>query len=196
MKLLTFDIGQKMTGWAVGEPDMKRPFWGHYAVPNWSADQDGHTIRFRNLVRTLIETHKPDKIGYEKPFINPESLDVAFTECQFSLISQLWVLNRDMNVGSDVFAVSPKVWMKATTGYSEPPAHLGKKKGPRREWWKDKVMQLCRDRNWLVVHQDEADALGIMLYGLTMTDRTFASRQGPLFRRAEMQADRERMVTK
>lgn len=192
MKVLTFDIGQKMTGWAAGEPEMKRAQWGHHPIPNWTADQDGHTFRFRNLARSLIETHKPDIIGYERPFIDPSSVDVHFTECQFALISQLWVLRHELQVPR-LFAVQPNVWQRAVTGHDSAPKHLGKKHH-RREFWKDAAMKVCRERNWFVVHQDEADACCILIYALTKLDKQFASRQGPLFRRAEMEADRERMV--
>lgn len=193
MKALTFDIGMKMSGWFVNGTDMTRPFWGHYAIPKWSSDPDGHTVGFRNLARTLITTHKPDIIGYEEPWIDQATLDYEFSECQLSLIAQLWVLKHDLKVPR-IFKVKPGVWMKLVTGYKGPPPEIGNKKHNRREWWKAKVMQQMRDRNWLITNQDEADAGGINLYCLTMLDKKFASTQGPLFRRAEMKADREAMT--
>lgn len=195
MRALAFDISIRGTGWAFGSTDMKRPLWGDRAIAknDWSPKKDIHTIAFRDLARSLIEANKPNLIIYEQPFVTQETLDFAFTEAQCSMISQLWVLKHDLKVPR-LAQVMPNVWQRRVTGRDKAPADLGNNKGARREFWKDQAMKVCRDRDWFVTTQNEADACCIMLYALTMTDKVFASREGPLFRRAQMQADRERMV--
>lgn len=193
VKALTFDIAKKASGWFVNSREMKRPLWGTFNVLDWERDPDGHTVRFRNLARSLIETHRPDYLGYEEPWIDTGTLDYEFSEAQLSLISQLWVLKHDLHV-PHIFKVKPNVWQKAVTGCKSPPAELGKNKEARRKWWKRKVMDVCKEHNWFVTTQDEADAAGINIYCLMRVDPVFASREGPLFRRREMQADREAMV--
>ncbi len=203
-RALTFDVSGN-TGWAFGYPDMPRPMWGVFTVSDeaWVKRQEHELLRFYAFVCDLIDTHAPNVIAFEKNFTDLEAFSPIFQEISLGLIAMIKLAAAQRAI--TLYSVDNRHWFKVFTGQERTASsragksqrQLDQEKRGRREARKQASIDAAVARNWYVANDDEADALGIMVYVLAQLDRTFNSRhgdRGPLFRRLEMQADREAMT--
>lgn len=201
-RALTFDVSGN-TGWAFGFPDMARPFWGTHALIDWAGKEEFEKERFYRFVLTQIDHYEPTVIAYEKNFTDLYAFSPIFNEISIGLISALQIAAVQRKI--EIYRVENRHWHKLFTGRERTAVsrkgkdsrQLGKEKAARRDANKQASIDAAVARGWYVTNDDEADALGIMVYTLAQLDKVFNSRhgdQGPLFRRLEMQADREAMT--
>lgn len=189
--VIALDLSLKSTGWAVGSPD-SRPTFGVFKTDAW-ADNEGRELhRFRNHLIALHERHAATHIVAEQIFIKPGSIQFLGTQCQFMLMAI--ALEFAASVGLRVFQVSSQQWRSRFLGTAKlPPTFKSGTDIARREW-KRRALAECAKRGWWCSVDDEADALGLLDYALCALDRKYAGKSAPVFRRSEMQADRERLV--
>ena len=190
-RVLTFDISMSRTGWSFMSPDEKRPVWGHHIIKGWKGNQEIEVERFEAAVNALFDRFNPTHVAYEGIFVDFNAFDFEGTEAQMALVTIIWLVARKRGV--KVYKVLASDYRGEVTG-SLGRDFKGKARHLRRAEHKKRAIKVCLDRGWLVTYDDEAEALCIGIYVLVQLDPLFASRQGPLFRRAQMHADREAMV--
>ena len=186
----TFDLAMLRTGWAVGtlDDDTFKPGWGSF-LPTMGTDKESDTMsRFRALLGSLHQRYNLSHLIYEHIFIDhsPNRHEYNGPEAQFMMAGILHEFGGTH--GIHVSKVPVATWRALIYGTCKtPPEHRVSKKATS-DFWKDKAIQWARERNYSPISfHDEAEALAMLHWGLSLLDASFAARTGPIFRRAELQ---------
>lgn len=191
--VLGVDQSMTATGWGHYRFGDKLPTWGLHTMPNWAPREGEHGWHWfewlGNKCRDLEVTH----LYLEDTFVSKRERTLSEKLAQYGQIlladMAVYLINRKAGLQVDFSMVTVGQWREEFIG-GRPPSGLVEHQ--RRKWLKDKAVEACNARGWMVENDNVADALGIMNFGCCIIDPSYAMRQGPLFRRAEMAADNEK----
>lgn len=186
LTVLALDIAKHRTGWAVGSPDMERPYWGTYELAgDWEKHEGLRLHQWRTFLESKIAAHHVTYVAMERPFIDMRDFDYNGTVP----IIQMWgiVLELAQSLKLRHGAVPIGSWRAHFLGTAKAPAGLAK--AQRTTALKDMAVKQALNRGWLCQFHDEAEALGIMDFALACLDPDYEHKTGPQVRRAELKAE-------
>lgn len=184
-RVLALDQSARNTGWAFMEKD-GAPTWGSFLLGPWEDHEGERMLEFDDWFDRAIHSLKVTHVFIEMPATqldHRESLSANIATFGIPALIAMVCKNYDIELA----VVTPSSWRTAFIGTGSAPKGLVQKQ--RRPWLKEQAKKACAARGWLVANDNEAEALGILNYGIMSIDPVYASRQGPLFRRAEMAFD-------
>jgi Holliday junction resolvasome RuvABC endonuclease subunit len=164
MNFLGLDQAPRNTGWAASsDEEGARVEFGTIAMSDYGDDDQRMMRDFEFEMRGLITRFRPSFIFFEQIIIDMRHVNLPVTYAQFSLVSVIQFVGMQMNIPTEQVLIAD--WRKRFLGRSNMPKHAGKK-GQGREWLKDAAKIECLRRNLLVNNDHEAEAVGILDYGM------------------------------
>lgn len=190
---IALDISLRRTGWAIGDPDMRKPQTGVLEFPEWSDKTkiDIVTKIYRFLEAMHLEYDFTD-IGYEMPFVSPQHFNLTLLKVQDAYEAMLWLFV-GLHPGIRIIKVPVEAWrerfLNLTPQLKRKLAEM--KREHRLRLYKKMAGEACADRGWYLEHHDECEACGILDSVLCLRDPAYAGKTDPIFRRAEVKAIRK-----
>lgn len=138
----------------------------------------------------LIDKFKPSYIFFEQIIIDQRHVNLPVTYAQFALVSAIQFIAMQKNIPCEMVIIAQ--WRKRFLGRSNMPKHAGKR-GAGREWLKDAAKIECLRRNLLVNNDHEAEAIGILDYGMASKSFDYKWRTKGDVERRRLAAAREEM---
>lgn len=194
---LAIDQSMKSTAWAHLGTDAPISF-GSFPLPYWGDDEGRHLYTWFEWLGHLCVDLKVNHLFLEQTFV-PAGHNEGLTEklAQYGLIALACMVAFKLSERGqkiDMQMITTSQWRPKFIGSEKPPEGLVQHQ--KRKWLKDKSIAACHSRGWMVQNDNEADACGILCFGVSTIDMNFMVKQGPLFRRAEMAADNEKREMK
>jgi hypothetical protein len=180
IKLLGLDPSMASTGWAVGSTDGARPVWGSF--PRLSGEPRD---QLQGFMDNLFELH--GRYSFEVCYFEfDQVIDLAGLRKTNVSEGNRFMLRAAIDIvglqrGFETVPVRCDDWRKTFIGVSRKPKWV---EGRARDVLKELAVDECTRIGWDVSKDDEADALGVMVHGLTKCSREYASMMAsPLLRR-------------
>lgn len=189
-RVFALDPAMRNTGWACGSTDGARPTWGVFQLPSWGTEEGKHLHSFKKFLDRTITDYRPDVLFYEDGFIGAQGSISQSSKAQMNGL--IWERAYVYNVR--LFKVPIGSWRKRFLGTTKAPPHERVKRDGNRKWLKQKAVEVCSQRGWLVEDDNAAEALGIMDFGLACISTEYAGKTDSIFRRLEFTRDREGAV--
>lgn len=179
---LALDQAPRVTGWALGAPDMREPLTGTLVLPPVGA-RHGKMLRPVHVwLSGMIASYDLKKIIFETPFLVPGPTgNVGTYALQNKLIGVIEQLCEEHEL--EVTEVTPSRWRAHFIGPTAAPRYVPKLK--RRQWLKNMAVEACARRSWFVRSHDAAEAAGILDYALSTDFPDYGARSTPLFVRGD-----------
>lgn len=195
--VLGIDQSMTATGWGHYRFGDKLPTWGLHTMPYWGEHEGKYGWEWYKWLDEKLITLQVTHLYLENTF-NPkhdEALTNKLAQYGQILLADMAIvaIMKCREVEIDFRLVTVQQWREEFIGGKPPPGLVTQQ---RRKWLKDKSVEACVARGWMVENDNVADALGIMNFGCCIIDPNYAVRQGPLFRRAEMKVDNEKREAK
>lgn len=191
MKALGLDPSMRRIGWAVGSTDGSRPVWGVLRSPSWGKDEGDHLNRVSNWLDEQLANYRFEACFYEAVFISTIGGGKGGTDAiRAKIMLEGEILKFAARHKLKVFDVPLQSWRSRFLGATQAPPHYRQKPEMARNWLKQRAIKACAERGWLTDSDDEAEALGILDYGLACLDTAYQGRTDTIFRRREFEADR------
>lgn len=191
--VLALDQSMTSTGFAHYLKGDKAPSGGVFSLPSWQDDQGPHLHKFSVWLSDMIWDRQVTHIAFEEP---ADKLDhhETFTEkmAQWGLPTLIELVAYDRGIPADNrLLVNISTWRTRFWGRPHAPKELTK--SARRTWLKQRSIQACDERGWIIESRDHniADAMGVLNEALCCIDPVWASRDGPLFRRNQLIVENE-----
>mgnify|MGYP000851116008 FL=1 len=189
--VLGLDPSMTCSGWAHYRKGDKAPTWGLIQYPAWGDDEGRYLWDWFERVGRLCSDREVTHIFIEDVrFHHQHSETLTQMIASIGLISMATIVAYKLTQRGqpvELLSVQPQVWRKLFLGALPKPD--GMSKHLWRKALKEAAVGQCHKRGWMVEQDDEADACGIMTYGVCTIDPAFQTRQGPLFRAAEKTHD-------
>lgn len=174
---LALDQARNRIGWALGSADMERPLCGVHPLPAVGARHGAMLGHLRDWLDTMIKTYHVRHVIYETPFagVNPENFAVVN-----KMLGVIELVCDDHEIGC--VRAAPVEWRKRFLGCGAAPKHITKglskraAQVARRAWLKAETMKACAARGWPVENDDEADACGLLDFGLACHSQSYRER--------------------
>lgn len=194
ISVATFDISKNRTGWAVGTPGIAdgtaKAGWGIFEPSPGQHKEIRDMGRWAEHLGELHDRHKFSHFVWEDMFLDGSQLNPALTAAQRRMEGILMAFCDANNIhGSPVNINS---WRSTVYGSAKCPPQYRVNGRAEEGYWKDVAIRWAVGRGYLVQYHDEAEALAILDWALTMLDASFAARITPLFRRNELDAMHKR----
>jgi Holliday junction resolvasome RuvABC endonuclease subunit len=171
MKILALDLSGQ-TGWALWSPGFEAPLFGVAKLPKGSP---GATFfAFRNWLVGKIVGDQVDHLVIESIFVGQGM--VSALPRLYGLMGVAQEVAHGRGVSTNVVTVME--WRGAFIGTTKAPKGLEKDK--RRLWLKNQTREECANRGWPTKTDDEADALGLLVYERARLFPKYGQ-DGPLF---------------
>jgi hypothetical protein len=180
---LALDHAPIATGWAVGRPCEPPLGHGVFRLRTWGLDEPDRVARYRTWLMDLIANHRIGHVFYEQPIESVArhgNLDTRMK--QGAVVGMIWLACHDAGVPCQPVAVSQ--WRARFLGTTK--ATPGLKGVHEEDDLKAKALRACALRGLIVSDHNEAEALGILDYGLSTLSRRHAAWGDPLMRRAQL----------
>jgi hypothetical protein len=155
MRILALDLAGQ-TGFARWDTSMPQPSWGTLRLP--TGTQGICYASFRDALLIKISADRIEHIVVESVFVSPEQMSAV--ERLYGLIAIVREVAYRKNI--PVNSVTVTEWRAPFIGQARAPKHLSKPQ--RRSWLKNETRKECARRGWQVSTDDEADALGLLVY--------------------------------
>lgn len=193
--VLALDQSMTSTGWAHYLKGDKAPTGGLFSLPSWGEDQGRHLDAFYrwlyNKVWDLHVTH----LAFEEPVL-PQGLDYreGFGNllAKYGLPAVIEMVGNNQGIPPDHrLLVNQSSWRTRFWGKDRPLKGLTKQ--ARTNWLKERSLQACDERGWLVAPRKHhiADAMGVLNEALCCIDQRWAANATPLFNRAQLRIENE-----
>lgn len=190
--VLGIDTAMTKTGWAHYREGDDKPTWGVRRTPSWNDDEGKYLWEFFEWLGNLCVDKAVTHIFVEDcRFKTAHSENLTQMLASIGLIAQATIVAFKLTERGqpiELFAAQPQQWRKTFLGVMPKPEGINPTVW--RKTLKEAAVSQCHIRGWLVESDDEADALGVMTYGICTIDATFLHQQGPLFRKAENMHDK------
>lgn len=165
--------------WARGHPAMQRPETGTFGLPSWIAPNGQPDLAvpqegvFEFIFRQAREgvTH----VISEKPYVGPNG---SVVEKLFTIRAA--VAHACLKADLHWRQVPVAKWRLEFIGVGEAPSFIKPDK-ERRAWLKAQAIKTCERREWPVGSEDEAEACGVLNYGLCVDYPEYAQSHLPMF---------------
>lgn len=163
MRILCLDLSSS-TGWACGSHDPTPIAHGILKLPKTGEDLGRFLCAFREWLGHAIEELAPAKIIYEMPIL-PKNMSLMAVRKLNGLCGQAEVTASDYKV--ETREANLLDIRKHFIGTARAPKAITTPE-LRRRWLKDSTVDECQRRGFRVAGDDDADALAILSYGLTL----------------------------
>jgi hypothetical protein len=170
MRLLCLDLATKV-GWACHSPGSALPVsYGVIALPQTDDGDIGRFLaRFRDWLGHAIEDMGPTEIMFESPILS-KTTSIAALRKLYSLagIAELVAWDYELPIREATLSAIRTHFI----GVRWAPDEI---KGPtiRRKWLKKKLIAECRARGFHVADDNDADALALLSYGISLKHHGF-----------------------
>lgn len=185
---LAVDPSMTETGWAHWLKGERAPSGGMFPLPSWGDEEGKFANKWRKWLTDLCWDRQVTVI-----FIEDNSFALDHHETTTQKLATIGLMLNALQVADqlhiDAQLVTPQQWRGRFWGTERPPKNFTK--SARRTWLKEKSIASCNARGWMIDNNNIADAHGILDFGLCCIDPVYDSRSGPLFRRAQLQAENE-----
>lgn len=176
--LLSLDLATRL-GWAAGDVMEGEPMWGSHRLPSTGEDIGTFLKAYHLWLIAKLKEVEPALVLMEAPMPGGGKTNM-------STIAKLWNL-----CGHTEFVCAMKGIRCLQASVNEwRPAFVGPGKGriskPKTvaERLNYPVIQACRQRGWMLEDDNEADALGLWVYGVRFVAPGHETRFDPLSRGA------------
>lgn len=178
----------RATGWAIISGDGVRPSWGVLNDDPWGDEEGKHLDQFLNLVYGLIDRYRPNWIYYERIYLDRSSSEVGqLAKAQVGGLINMVAFQRKI----ELRIIATNTWRASFNGTARVPKEMQKAEtAKRRAWHKQRAIEMCAHRGWLVDDHNAAEALAIAHCGLCQIDPVYRGRNGPITRRGELDLER------
>lgn len=192
VRLLGLDQSQEATGWSVGGLDDAPPKSGVFRSAPWGKKEGAGILRFGNWLIGTIEKYHITAVCYEEPYIPKVTVDKFGKKrgnTDIDALKPMIFLEGEINrvcakMGVPVKVVAISQWRSRFLGTTKAsPGLTGK---DARADLKAKAVAACAELGWYVESHDEAEARGIMVYGLGDLSPDYAHKTDPHARRAAL----------
>lgn len=168
MRVLALDLGGR-TGWAFGYPRMDKPDSGSWVLGIWPKEGGEEVkrellLRWYKVLLRKIDKFQPTLLVHEKTVFTEHYFLSHVTEFMQGMIAIIGRIGRDRDI--EIRVVDNADWHLAITGFEGDERYKAMSKDERRDVRKAAAKAVCLKRHWKVRHDDEADALCILLYAL------------------------------
>jgi hypothetical protein len=171
MHILSLDLAGQV-GWARWREGMENPVYGVVKLPKHSLGQT--VASFGDWLNAKIISERIEHIGVETIFVGKDAISAV------ERLYALWGRTHEVAYrrGVPIAGVMVGEWRQRFIGARRAPAGLTKPQ--RRMWLKKQAREECAARGWPVTSDDEADALGILVYERSRLMPTWGA-EGELF---------------
>jgi hypothetical protein len=191
IRVLAFDQAPNNTGWAFStDEEEARPVWGTITMSDYGDDDQRMMLDFGKALRPLFEKYQPTHTFFEQIVIDHRHVHTPTLYRQFSVACTIQFVAAEFRVPSELVEIAP--WRKRFLGRANMPKTAGKK-GEGRPWLKQAAMIECARRGCLVRNDHEAEAIGILDYGLACVSRAYHFRTKGDAERRRLAATRQDM---
>lgn len=189
--VLGIDQSMTSTGWAHYRQGDEVPTWGLKTLPPWG-DEEGRYLWewFEWLGHLCVEKRVTHIFMEDTRFRHDHAETLTQNIATYGLMGMMAIVSHKLTQRGqpvELLSVQPQIWRKLFLGAMPKPDGIAKHLW--RKMLKEAALGQCHKRGWMVEKDDEADACGIMTYGVCTIDPAFQTRQGPLFRAAEKTHD-------
>lgn len=175
--VLALDPATRKFGWAIGSADMEAPLTGVFNPPH-AGERHGVMLgALRDWLDMQIKVYHCTKVIYEAPFAGANAKGFGIV-CKMLGVVELVCDDHEIPC---VRATSHE-WRKRFLGHAQAPREIGKALTPsaaraaRRDWLKTAALDGCKRRGWPVATDDEADAVGLLDFLLSLDSPSYAER--------------------
>lgn len=191
------DPSQVATGWAVGNTTVRtRPTSGVFRQRSWTKGSSGElSATWEDWLYHMVDQYSVQAIFCEASILPPnakggrDSMMVRYA--QFNMVGIVDRLVHRKKLQGGIIDISD--WRMRFNGATRRPKHMTMSQGTA--WHKKNALAACAKRGWFITDHNEAEALGVLDYGMAAVDRAYASWSDPLMRWAETERDRERQAS-
>ena len=174
-RLLSLDVGLT-TGFAIVEGG-KPPITGSVMLRGNSSTGLGPACHdLGHLLKNLIGEHKPDGLVLCTPYISKKFTDISPTKLLFGMFGIAHAVAYTANL--QVYELDES---RVRAAFAIKSDRSIKNREKRRKDLKNKVIQACTDRRWLVCDGHAGDAMLAAAYKLGALQQQFAIQTQPLF---------------
>lgn len=155
--ILSLDLSGQ-TGWAMWREGLPAPLYGVAKLPKGSPGQT--YVAFRDWLTGKVVGDAVEHLVVESTFIGEKTMSAAPRLYALRGIAQEIAYRKGLSINADV---TVDQWRKHFVGQAKAPRTLIDK-AKRRAWLKQQARDACERRGWPVRNDDEADALGLLVY--------------------------------
>lgn len=177
MRVLALDLSSS-TGWACGSDAGTPVSHGVIKMPKTGEDIGRYLRAFRDWLGHAIEDLAPTEIVFEAPILRGEN-GIAALRKLYSLSGLTELVSLDY--GLPVREANLTQIRNHFIGVCRAPADI-KSRDRRRQWLKAKVVAKARELGFRVAGDDDADAIALLDYYLSLKAPKHALRSTSLFR--------------
>lgn len=166
MRILCLDLATSL-GWACGGPD--RPIsHGVIKLPKTGEDIGRFLAAYREWLGHAIEEMAPTEIIFEAPILlGLTSITTLRKLYSLAGVTELVAFDYELPVREANLTDIRKHFI----GVTRAPKEIVKER--RRQWMKDRIVGECRGRGFDVAGDDDADAIAILSYGISLKHPSF-----------------------
>lgn len=188
---MAFDQAPRFTGWAAGPADPTAiPRWGTIVGSDYGDDDQMMMRDFAKDVEALLDRFKPEAVFFEQIVIDQRHVNLPITYAQFAIAATLQFVTMARGIPCEMVLISD--WRKRFLGRANMPKHAGKR-GQGREWLKAAAKIECARRGFLTDSDHEAEALGILDYGIASKSVDYRFKTKADVERRQQKARKENM---
>lgn len=185
--VIGIDQSMTSTGWGHIRQGDTVPTWGLKSLPPWGDDEGRYLWHWFEWLGNLCVDKQVTHLFIEDTrFSHKHEETLTQLIASIGLIGQAAIVSYKLTQRGQPIefrAVSPIDWRKTFLGAMPKPDKIDAPVW--RKILKEAAVNQCNLRGWMIDKDDEADALGIMTYGVCTIDKSFLHAQGALFRKAE-----------
>lgn len=147
-------------GWAAWAPGMERPASGSFDLPTIDDSLGAVGYRLHVELNALLQVHGFERIYYEAP-IPPSQMG---GQIQLQTIAKIFTIAGHI----ESFGYAKRIRVRQVGMGAWRRFFVGKGAGERTITFKDWSIRRCRELGWNVRGHDEADALGVLAYAVSL----------------------------
>lgn len=156
-RVLALDLATN-TGWAEHEPGMDRPFFGSFRLPGGPGDIGKRADTLERFLRDRFILRRFTHIVYEAQHVSSQ-INIETIEMLLALSGIVQKFSYQVGIGKFCYKVNIAEWRKH---------FIGRGAGFGDQDPKKLAIAKCAQYGWHTDIGDEADALGVLDYFLTM----------------------------
>lgn len=167
MRILALDLATRL-GWACGSLDPTPTSYGVFVLPKTKEDLGRFAQAYRDWFTAALDELEPTEVIYESPFL-PKTTGVTTVRKLSGLTFVTELITSDR-----------KIPVREANNWDVRDHFVGARMAPRsipqdqrRKWIKDKVMAECARRGFRVAGDDDADALALLSFALSLAKPGF-----------------------
>ena len=160
--ILSLDLSKRSTGWAIWQSGWSAPRFGSVQLGSEYTSDGGCYVKLHHVLRDLrVAVSRFESIYYEEP-INAAALTGHTNADTLRVLSGLAAHTCSFGhaMGLRVQAVNIASWRRHFVGKMP--------LGTKTKDWKAYADERCRQYGWKPQNSDEADALGILDYAVSL----------------------------